>query len=634
MKRERLSGAPLDRRALIIGTAAIATAPWLRRGARAQTHQAAPTFQPETHGLSSFGELAYGPDFRHFAYVDPTAPKGGAISMQNTAAIGNQAFDTFNTLNIYVLKGDGAAGMALTFASLMAPALDEPSALYGFAASGVARSDDGLAYRFTMRPEARFHDGSKLTAKDAAFSLLLLKTKGHPTIAQSLGQLEGADAPDEATLILRFAKGRSRDLPLLVASLPIFSQAFYSANNFEDATLTPPLGSGPYKVARFEQGRFIEFERVEDYWGRELPVNMGQHNFDTLRYEYFRDRQVAFEAFKAATFTFREEFTSRDWSTGYEFPAVKDGRVQREVLPDETPSGTQGWFFNTRRETFKDPRVREAIGLLFDFEWTNVNIMFGQYKRTTSYFENSTMKAIGPPGEAELALLAPWRGKVPDEVFGEPFLPPVSDGSGQDRALMRRADQLLREAGCKRDGTALKLPNGQALAIEFLDFSPALQPHTQAFIKTLKLLGIDARSRIVDAAQYQRRVDEFDFDMITQRAAMGLTPGEGLKVMFGSQAAGIVGSSNIIGVADPAVDALIEAALTAATREDLVAACRALDRVLRAGRYWVPMWNKASHWIAYWDLYSRPAIKPRYDRGVPATWWYDKAKAKRIGKAE
>jgi microcin C transport system substrate-binding protein len=346
------------------------------------------TFQPETHGLSSFGELAYGPDFRHFAYVDPSAPKGGAISMQNTAAIGNQAFDTFNTLNIYVLKGDGAAaGMALTFASLMAPALDEPSALYGLAASGVARSDDGLAYRFTMRPEARFHDGSKLTAKDAAFSLLLLKSKGHPTIAQSLGQLEAADAPDEATLILRFAErplarsaaagGRPADL---FASL-------LQRQQFRGRDADAALGSGPYKVARFEQGRFIELARVEDCWGRELPVNVGQHNFDTLRYEYFRDRQVAFEAFKAATFTFREEFTSRDWSTGYEFPAVKDGRVQREVLPDETPSGAQGWFFNTRRETFKDPRVREAIGLSFDFEWTNVNIMFGQYRRTTSYSE-------------------------------------------------------------------------------------------------------------------------------------------------------------------------------------------------------------------------------------------------------
>jgi microcin C transport system substrate-binding protein len=616
------------RRAVLAGAGALGVSCLLPRGSALAQED-----QPWRHGLSSFGELRYPVDFAHFDYVDPKAPKAGAISLQISSTTGNQAFDTFNTLNIYVLKGDGAAGMGATFDTLMAPALDEPDSLYGLAASAVSRSADGLEYRFRMRPEARFHDGSPLTAKDAAFSITVLKEKGHPSISQTLRMVEGAEAPGDGLLIVRFKPGRSRDLPLLVAGLPIFSAAYYAANGFEEATLKPPIGSGPYRVGRFEQGRFIEFERVPDYWGRDLPVSVGQNNFDRLRYEYFRDRQVAFEAFKAATFTFREEFTSRDWSTGYDFPAVREGRVKREVLPDETPSGTQGWFFNTRRDTFKDPRVREAVGLLFDFEWTNTNIMFGQYQRTTSYFENSEMKAVGPPGPAELALLEPWRGKVPDEVFGDPFLPPVSDGSGQDRALMRRADQLLREAGCRRDGTVLKLPSGQPVQIEFLDFSPALQPHTQGFLKTLKLLGIDARSRIVDAAQFQRRVDEFDFDVISRRASMGLTPGEGLKVMFGSDAAKVVGSSNITGVADPAVDAMIAAVLAAQSRAELVAACRALDRILRSGRYWVPMWNKASHWIAYWDLFSRPAVKPRYDRGVPATWWYDEDKARRIGKA-
>ena len=279
-----------------------------------------------------------------------------------------------------------------------------------------------------------------------------------------------------------------------MAGLPIFSARYYSAKPFDEATLEPPLGSGLYKVGRFEQGRFIEFERVKDYWGADLPVARGQGNFDRVRFEYFRDRRVAFEAFKAGAFLFREEFTSRDWATAYDFPAVRDGRVKRDEIPDETISGTQGWWFNTRREAFADPRVREALGLAFDFEWTNANIMFGLYQRVRSFFQGSPMEAKGPPAADELALLEPWRGKVPDEVFGEPYVPPVSDGSGQDRNLLRRADEMLRAAGCKRDGSVLKLPSGKPFEIEFLDFQAALQPHTQPFLRNLERLGIAARA--------------------------------------------------------------------------------------------------------------------------------------------
>jgi microcin C transport system substrate-binding protein len=586
-----------------------------------------------SHGLSTFGELRYGPDAKHFDYVDPNAPKGGAVSLQISSTTGNQAFDTFNTLNIFVLKGDGAAGMSMTFDTLMARALDEPDALYGLLAEAVKAADDGLSHTWRLRPQARFHDGSPITAEDVAFSIMLLKEKGHPNYAQLLRQVAGAEALDARTVTVRYQKGRSRDLPLTVASMPVFSKAYYTAKPFLDATLEPPLGSGSYKVSRFEQGRFIEFERVADYWGRDLAVNVGTDNFDRMRFEYYRDRQVALEGFKAGNITFREEFTSRDWANAYDFPAVKDGRVKRDTIPDQTPSGTQGWFLNTRREQFGDRKVRDALGLLFDFEWTNTNIMFGSYVRTASYFENSDMKAAGPPSPEELKLLEPFRGKVPDEVFGEPFVPPRSDGSGQDRNLLRRADALLREAGCKREGNVLRLPSGKPFELEFLDFSGALQPHTGSLIKNLKLVGIEARYRIVDAAQYQRRVDAYDFDVITRRTSMGSTPGEGLRVMFGSQSAKIEGSQNIAGIQDPAVDAMIEAALAADTRAELTTACRALDRVLRAGRYWIPMWYKAEHWLAYWDMFGRPATKPRYDRGAPATWWYDEAKAKRIGKA-
>lgn len=617
------------RRAVLQGLGALGVAAAWRPGAGlAQTGAA------ESHGLSIFGDLAYGADFPHFRYVDPAAPKGGSVSLQISSVAGNQNFETFNTLHIFVLRGDGAAGMGLTFDSLMVRATDEPDSLYGLLAKSVTRSEDGLTYHFRLRREARFHDGSPVQAQDIAFSLMNLKEKGHPLIAQNIRLMREARAEAEDVVAVTFAPERSRDLPLTVASLPVFSKAWWSGRNFEESTLEAPLGSGPYRVSRVDVGRFIEFERVADYWGKDLPVNVGQHNFGRVRFEYFRDRQVAFEAFKAGTFTFREEFTSRIWATGYDFPAMREGRVKRETLPDETPTGAQGWFLNTRRDKFKDPRIREALGLAFDFEWTNANIMFSSFQRTASYFENSDMKAVGPPSDAERALLEPLRGQVPDEVFGEPFSPPVSDGSGQDRALLRRAADMLRQAGCRRDGQILRLPSGEPLTIEFLDSSPVLQPHTQPFIKNLGLIGIQATSRIVDAAQLKRRTDDFDFDAVVRRFGMGLTPGDNLRQLFGSQAAGIRGTNNLAGIASPAVDALLERVAQAPTREDLTTACRALDRVLRAGRYWVPMWYNTTHRLAYWDMFGRPAIKPRYDLGAPETWWYDAQKARRIGKAE
>jgi microcin C transport system substrate-binding protein len=588
--------------------------------------------ETETHGLSSFGDLKYGPDFRHFDYVNPAAPKGGTLAIQITQTGGNQNFDTFNTLNIYVLRGDGAAGMGGTFDSLMAASADEPNTAYGLVAKNVRVSADKLTYRFNLRPEARFHDGSKLTARDVAFSLMILKEKGHPVYRAVLAQMESASAEADDTLRVQFTPRRSRDLHLVVAAMPIFSERYWQGKDFEAATLEAPLGSGPYKVGRFETGRFIEFDRVPDYWAKDLPVNVGQNNFEHIRYEYFRDRTVAFEAFKNGTVNFHEEATSRTWATGYDFPAMREGRVKREEIPNDAPAPIQGWYFNTRRETFKDPRIREAIGLAFDFEWTNTNIMFGSYRRTTSFFENSDMKAAGKPSPEELALLEPFRDRLPAGVFGEPPLPPVSDGSGQDRQLLRRADDLLRQAGCKREGGILKLPNGQPFVIEFLDSSGFLQPHTQPFQANLKRLGIEGRSRIVDAAQYQQRLNNYDFDM-TSRALVGsTTPGDDLRVVYGSEAARTPGAQNLAGIDHPAVDALIERIGNAETRQELTIACRALDRVLRAGHYWIPMWFKASNWLAYWDQFSRPDTKPRLGTGAPGTWWYDPDKAKRIGR--
>ncbi len=614
------------RRRVLTGASAAAAAAALPRVSLAQEAET------ETHGLSPFGELQYGPDFKHFAYVNPQAPKGGTLAIQIKQTTGNQNFDTFNTLNVYVLKGDGAAGVPATFDSLMAGSSDEAGAMYGLIAKSVRISGDKLTYRFLLRPEARFHDGSRLTAKDAAFSLNVLKTKGHPSFRAILTEMAAAEAEADDVLRVTFTPNRSRDLHLVVAGMPIFSEAWWRGRDFEASTLEAPLGSGPYRVGRFEQGRFIELERVADYWGRDLPVNVGQNNFDRIRYEYFRDRTVAFEAFKNGTLNFNEEYTSRTWATGYDFPAMREGRVKREEIENNLPGSAQGWHFNLRREQFRDPRIREAIGLAFDFEWTNQNIMFGAYRRTTSYFENSDMKAVGEPSAEELALLEPFRASLPKAVFGEPPVPPVSDGSGQDRRLLRRADELLREAGCRRDGSVLKLPSGKPFEIEFLDFQPALQPHTQPFQANLKRLGINAHSRIVDAAQYQRRMDEFDFDVASRNMGGSLTPGDTLRTVYGSEAGRTPGGRNIAGIADPAVDALIERIGRAKTRAELVVACRALDRVLRAGYYWVPMWFKAGEWVAYWDQFSRPETRPRYGSGAPGTWWYDAEKAKRIGR--
>jgi microcin C transport system substrate-binding protein len=614
------------RNALMVGAGALAGAARLALPARAD--------EAERHGISAFGDLKYPPDFAHFDYVDPNAPKGGRFSQIGPTRLFNQNFQTFNSLNSFILRGDGAQGMELTFATLMKSATDEPDGMYGLAARAVQISDDGITYRYFIRPEARFHDGTKLTAQDAAFSLNILKEKGHPLITQRMRDYAGAEATDDATLVVRFAPRRARDVPLFVAGLPIFSRAYYSTHPFEESNLNVPLGSGPYRVGRFEAGHHIEYERVADWWGAKLPVSVGMNNFDIVRYEFYRDRDVGFVGFTARNYLFREEFTSRVWATRYDFPAVRDGRVIRDVIPDDTPSGAQGWFPNLRRDKFKDRRVREALIYAFDFEWTNKNIMYGSYGRTHSVFQNSPMMAIGPPSTEEVALLEPFRGRVPDEVFGAPFVPPVSDGSGRDRALLRKANALLLEAGCGLTDTKRLTPKGEPFTIEFLLDDPSFEPHHLALVKNLAALGIDATMRVVDPVQYKARQDDRDFDMMVERLTFSLTPGDELRTYLSSESADIKASYNIGGIKDPVIDALIERVMAAATRRALVTACKALDRVIRAGRYWVPQWYRASHWIAYWDVFGRPEVKgPRYERGVPETWWHDAEKAKKIERA-
>jgi len=617
---------PVTRRqALQIGARG-ALAAWLARSLPAFADEGV-----ETHGLSSFGDLALPADFPHFTYVNPEAPRGGLLSLQITGTSGNQNFETFDTLNIYSWKGNGAAGMSATFDTLMTANGDEPDSVYGLLAQSVRVSKDKLDYRFNLRPEARFSDGAKATAADVAFSLNILKEKGHPIYAQLLKEVDSAVPEGDDVVHVRFVEGRSRDAHLIVVGMPVFSAAWWKGRDFTAPTLDAPLGSGPYKVKTFEQGRFIEFERDPNYWGAKLPVNLGHNNFDRLRFEYYRERQVAFEAFKAGAINYHEEFTSRFWATAYDFPAVNEGRIKKETLHDGAPSRTQGWYLNTRRDQFKDPRVREAIGLCFDFEWTNKNIMYSAYRRVVSFFPNSDMEAKGKPTPDELKLLEPMRAKLSPEVFGEPYMPPVSDGSGSDRTLLKRAYELLLAAGCKRDGGAMKLPDGRPVTIEFLDSSSALQPHTMPFIQNLAKLGVQANMRIVDAAQYKSRTDAFDYDVVTAASGGSTTPGVDLRNVYTSEAAKQNASRNLAGVSDPAVDSLVEIIAAAQSRPELNAACRALDRVLRAGRYWVPMWYRDTYWVAYWDAFSRAERQPKLGVGAPGTWWWDEEKAKKIG---
>lgn len=610
------SGATLARRDFLALGGAALLSPLLLREAFAQL----PTETP-LHGVSVFGDLKYGPDFPHFDYVNPDAPSGGRIVTQSPSRIFNQNFDTFDTLNMFVLRGNGAFGMDLTFASLMTGSSDEIGVMYGYTAESVVVSEDRLTWRFTLHPDAAFHDGAPITAGDVVFSLTTLRDSGHENLASQLREMVAVDALDERTVSVTLSPDAGISVLLTVAGAPIFSESWWDGRTFDAALSQAPLGSGPYRVGRFSFGSFIEFERVADHWAVKHPVMVGRYNFDRIRYEYYRDRTASFEAFKAGHILFREEFTSRNWANDYNFPAVSDGRVKLEDYPDETPSGGQGWFFNTRRAKFADRRVREAIGLLFDFEWTNANIMYGLFERSGSFYEKTENKASGLPGEAELALLEPFRDQLPPAVFEEAYVAPVTDGSGRDRKQMRSALALFTEAGCKLEGGRMLLPSGEHLRIEFLGNSDTFEPHHNAYIRNLRQLGIEASYRIVDASQYTLRLRDFDFDMTVSRFSMLMYPSRSIRQVFGSAGANSPGSFNMAGIANPAVDAMLEKIIDAETREEFVVANRALDRIIRAEHYVVFQWHKAERWLAYWDHYDRPEINPRYDVGVLDTWW-------------
>jgi len=621
--------APIKRRdflGLCGGAAAAAVLP--ASGSRAAVKRGVPL-----HGLSAFGDLKYAPDFQHFDYASPKAPKGGLFNFSPPNWAYNQNVETFNTLNSFVPNSDAPPRMELCFDSLMTRAIDEPDAIYGLLAESVTVSEDGNSYIFKLRPNIRFSDGSPLTAEDVAFTYTLFKEKGHPSLLLPLRFLDEAVADGPSMVRLTFS-GRQSDRTILsVATFPIVSKAFFTKNPFDGSQLNPPLGSGPYKVGHFRAGQSIDYQRRYDYWGEDLPVNRGLNRFDTIRIEFYRNRQAGFEAFKKGNVLYREEFTSKTWATEYDFPAIAEKRVVKRTFPTEKQPSMQAWALNLRRRQFQDVRVRRAIGLCFDFEWTRRNFFYGSYDRSQSLFEGSDFVATGKPSSAELNLLEPLRGKVPDEVFGDPYEQPVSDGSGRDRKLLRRALALLNQAGWKRQGSFLVNAGGGRLSLELMVDDPVFVRVEQPFVDNLRAIGIDASIRLVDSAQYQERQSKFDFDMVGIAARFSATPTrEELAHYFSSEAADTPSSRNLPGTADPAVDALIDAAGKATDRSGLTTAMRALDRVLRAREDWIPNWYLANHRTAFWDMFGFKEDKPDYGFPVETLWWVDEKKAKAIGK--
>lgn len=575
--------------------------------------------------MSLTGELKYPVDFRHFEYADLDAPKGGAVNLS--------AAGTFDTLNQFVIKGNPAAGLYRIYDSLMSPAGDEPSSEYGNLARSAEIPADLTWTAFNLRPEARWHDGRPLTSADVVFSFNLLKNEGVPSYRYYYKNVAEAVAEGPHRVRFNFSGPTNKELPHIIGQLVVLPRHYWQGREFNATTLDPPLGSGPYRVGKVKPGTSISYERVENYWGRELPVNLGRHNFGTVRYVYFRDRSIALEAFKAGDLDFFSENNSKRWATEYDFPALRQGRVIKEKLPRNLPVGMQAYVFNTRRAIFRDERVREALSSAFDFEWSNANLFYGQYTRTKSFFANSKFASRGLPDKDELALLEPLRGRVPDKVFTAAYEPPRNDRKGALRRNLRKASELLAAAGWQVRGGRLVNAAGMPLSFEILMANSSEERIAAPMVRNLERLGVRVDMRLVDRAQYERRVSEFDFDMITQSWGQSFSPGNEQRRFWGSEAAGLSGSSNYAGIKDPAVDILIGTVVFAKDARALTAATRALDRVLLWNHFVIPQFHITSYRIAYWDMFGRPALMPEYGLGFNEdTWWVDPGRARALGR--
>jgi microcin C transport system substrate-binding protein len=575
------------------------------------------------HGLSMYGDLKYGPGFTHFEYADPRARKGGDVRLH--------AVGTFDTLNPFILKGVAAAAIGELFDTLMTSSADEAFAQYGLVAESVQVPADRSWVGFTLRREARFHDGSPVTVDDIIFSFDTLKKKGHPFYRAYYAQVTRAEKTGERTVKFSFGAGDNRELPLIVGQLPVLSKAYWTTHDFAKTTLQAPVGSGPYRVAALEPGRSITYRRDPTYWGAELPVNVGRFNFDTMRYDYYRDSTISLEAFKAGEYDFHEENVAKNWAIGLNSPAVAQGLIRKEMIRNRLPSGMQGYVFNTRRAMFADPRVRRALAYAFDFEWTNKHLFYGAYTRTESYFANSELAATGLPSAEELKVLEPLRAQVPPEVFTTVYRAPATDGNGYPRDNLLTALRMLREAGwLVRDGVLRDARTNEAMRFEIVGTEGAFERIALPFVKNLERLGIAARVRTVDTAQYQYRLDNFDFDVTVWVWGQSLSPGNEQRDFWSSEKADTPGGRNMAGIKSPAVDRLVDLLIAAPDRAGLIARTRALDRVLLWGHYVIPHWHIPFFRVAYWDKFTRPSVTPYYALGFE-TWWVDPVKASRLG---
>lgn len=577
------------------------------------------------HAIAMHGAPKYGPDFAHFDYVNRDAPKGGTLRQ---GAQGN--FDSFNP---FIIKGESASGAGMIYDTLLTGSADEAFSQYGLLAESVEMPNDRSEITFHLRRNARWHDGLPITADDVVWTFETLVAEGAPFFRFYYADVANVTALDAHTVKFTFKGTENRELPLIIGQMAVLPKHYWQDRDFAKTTLEPPLGSGPYKIGKFEAGRYVAYERVENYWGRDLPVNVGSNNIDTLRYDYFRDANVIVEAFKGGALDLRVETFSKVWATAYDMDEVKGGQIIKEALPNHRTAAIQGYVYNLRRDLFKDPRVRQALAYAFDFNWSNRNLFYGLYSRTRSYFGNSELEAKGLPTGAELAILNKYRGRIPDDVFTTEYNPPATKGDGRIRSNLKIADRLLKEAGWVIQGKdRVNVETGQKLSFEILLVSPAFERITLPFAKNLERLGVTAHVRTVDSAQYTKRTETFDYDVVSMIWGQSLSPGNEQRGYWGSTAAATNGSRNLIGVSDPVVDELIEGLIAAPDRAALVAHTRALDRVLQWGHYLIPHWYSSNDRIIYWDKFSRPDVTPMQGLQL-GTWWFDVAKSQVLDAA-
>ncbi|TCZ60935.1 extracellular solute-binding protein [Roseicella aquatilis] len=589
-----------------------------RAGAVTPAGRPGPDGITRTHALSLLGEPALPADFTHWPWVNPAAPKGGEIV--------RSALGSFDSLNPFILRGTPAVGLGTLYDTLLRDSFDEASTAYGHLAGAIELPADQSWVAFELRPEARWHDGKPITAEDVVWTFEALRTQGRPNYRSYYADVTGAVAEGPRRVVFRFKDGTNRELPLILGQLPVLPKHWWEGREFGRPMLDIPLGSGPYRLDRFEAGRSLVYRRVEDYWGRDLPTMKGTANFDTTRYEYFRDSTVVLEAFKAGQIDIRQENVAKDWATAYDFPALRRGLVKREEIPNEVPAGMQAFIVNLRRPLFQDARVRRALIEVFDFEWMNANLFYNSYRRTRSYFANSELASSGLPQGRELEILEKYRGKLPDRLFTEEYRLPVTDGSGNNREGLRRALDLLRAAGWTVKDRKLVNAKGEGFAFEILLNGPSFERVALPYIQSLQRLGMEPRVRTIDPAQYEVRMDGFDFDMTIDVLGQSLSPGNEQRGYFSCAEAEKQGSENHAGICNPIIDELVELLIAAPDRAELLARTHALDRVLLWHDFMIPNWHSSVFRLAWWDKLGRPPRNPRYALAIDS-WWIDPARA-------